>query len=225
MTVHRGSRALAWLVNALGEPTRRRAYEAVRQAGRPLTRADVAEALGIGVRLSAFHLDKLVDEGLLTTHYARHEGRRGGPGAGRPAKWYTPGPHGFDITLPPRRHDVAALILLRSVLRSGRPVHGTVLQEAREFGRRLGQQAAGQAVEPLLATLGYDPRPRPDRSIDLVNCPFHELVAEARETVCSMNLALLEGVVRAVHSEHAAVLEPREGYCCVRLQAAGPAQH
>jgi hypothetical protein len=36
--VHRGPKALNWLVAALGEPTRRRAYEAIREARRPVSK-------------------------------------------------------------------------------------------------------------------------------------------------------------------------------------------
>jgi predicted ArsR family transcriptional regulator len=216
-TVHRGRRGLNWLLNALGEPTRRRVYEVVRQARRPVTRADVAEAMGIGVRLAAFHLDKLVDQRLLTAHYARQPGRRSGPGAGRTAKWYTLGPDVFDISVPPRRHDIAAQILLRTVHGSGRAVQKTLIAQARECGREVGRHAARPALEPLLTTLGYEPRVSADRTIELMNCPFQELVTEAQETVCSMNLALLNGLMETVDNRHLAVLEPRDDYCCVRL--------
>src|SRR6478735_2421251 len=67
---------------ALAEPTRRRTYEAVQRAGGPLSRVEVAEDVGIRTRLAAFHLDRLVEEGLLVAHYARPAGRPGGPGAG-----------------------------------------------------------------------------------------------------------------------------------------------
>jgi DNA-binding transcriptional ArsR family regulator len=78
MTVHRGPRGLHRLLAALGEPTRRRTYDLLCRADRPLSRADVAAELGIGVRLAAFHLDKLLAEGLASAHYARppRTGRR-----------------------------------------------------------------------------------------------------------------------------------------------------
>src|SRR3954469_25340179 len=103
MTVHRGPTTLARLLDGLGEPTRRRTYEAVRQARRPVSRVEVAELVDITTRLAAFHLDRLVEEGLLVAHYARPAGRPGGPGAGRPTKWYTPTAEGLEVTLPPRR--------------------------------------------------------------------------------------------------------------------------
>lgn len=215
--VHRGPRALTWVLSALGEPTRRRAYEAVRQARRPMSRADVAESLGIGIRLAAFHLDKLVDEGLLTAHYARQEGRKGGPGSGRPPKWYAASPHGFDISVPPRRHDIAAKILLHSI--SGPEAGGQerVLNEARRCGRSLAEHSAHKELEPLLADLGYEPRPVPGHCVDLLNCPFHELADEDRGTVCAMNLALLQGVTEVLSGPQIPVPDQRPGFCCVRM--------
>jgi predicted ArsR family transcriptional regulator len=182
-----------------------------------MSRADVAQKLGIALRLAAFHLDKLVDEGLLSTYYAREEGRRGGPGSGRPPKWYIADPHRFDITLPPRRHDLAAMILLRVTARSGAVNRERVIEEARRYGNELAEQASGQDLPELLTGLGYDPRPAPGRCIDLLNCPFHELANAERDMVCSMNLALLQGVTAATPGPHTAAPVPRGDHCCVRL--------
>ncbi|MDQ0821932.1 putative ArsR family transcriptional regulator [Arthrobacter sp. V4I6] len=215
--VHRGPGALTWLLSALGEPTRRRAYEAVREARRPVSRADVAAALGIGVRLAAFHLDKLVDEGLLSAHYAKPAGRKGGPGSGRPPKWYVASPDGFDITVPPRRHDIGAMILLHSVAGRAGGSRERILAEAQRCGRSLAEQTPNQDLEQLLSVLGYEPRPAPGRCIDLLNCPFHELADQDRDTVCAMNLALLQGITSGVSGPYVAAPEQRAGFCCARL--------
>ena len=70
----------------LADPVRRSAYQAVVDAGmEPVGRDEVAAAVGIGRTLAAFHLDKLVEAGLLEASFARRTGRSG-PGAGRPAK-------------------------------------------------------------------------------------------------------------------------------------------
>jgi predicted ArsR family transcriptional regulator len=182
-----------------------------------MSRADVAKALGIGVRLAAFHLEKLVADGLLSAHFAREEGRPGGPGSGRPPKWYAAGHQGFDITLPPRRHDLAAMILLRAAAQPGGANRERVLKEARRYGHELAEQASGQDLQEQLAGLGYEPRPAPGRCIDLPNCPFHELADAERDMICSMNLALLQGLTNARTGPQIAVPEQRENYCCVRL--------
>ena len=220
MDVHRGPVALTRLLDAFGEPTRRRSYEAVRTARRPLSRAEVADAVGISTRLAAFHLDRLVDAGLLVAHYARPPGRRGGPGAGRPSKWYTATAEGLEVSVPPRRNDLVARILLRAMTRPGAGKgRSTAIQAAaRSTGAELAHNCAGDAdLDALLTELGYEPAPDGEGGLDLVNCPFHELVDEDRQAVCSMNFAFLDAAAQQAGSARVPRLEPRDGLCCVRL--------
>ncbi len=77
-------------VGSLGDPVRRSLYEFVAGSPGPVGRDEAAAAAGIGRPLAAYHLDKLVSQGLLTASYQRPAGR-GGPGpAARPR--YTPVP-------------------------------------------------------------------------------------------------------------------------------------
>ena len=69
----------------LGDPTRRALYRYVAERGVPVSRDEAAQAVGISRPLAAYHLDKLIDDGLLEPRYHRRSSRRG-PGAGRPAK-------------------------------------------------------------------------------------------------------------------------------------------
>ena len=56
----------------------------------------------------------------------------------------------------------------------------------------------------------------------LANCPFHALAAEHTALICGMNLAIMEGLLdRAGGLGLAAVLDPADGRCCVRLASAG----
>jgi len=75
-------------LSTLDDPVRRRLYEVVRERPEPVGRDEAAAAAGVGRALAVYHLDKLVEAGLLTASYQRPPGR-GGPGAGRPAKLYT----------------------------------------------------------------------------------------------------------------------------------------
>ncbi|HYV60131.1 MAG TPA: transcriptional regulator, partial [Acidimicrobiia bacterium] len=52
-------------LGVLDEPTRRRLYLFVRAAGHPVTRDESGEHAGVSRKLAAFHLDRLVDAGLL----------------------------------------------------------------------------------------------------------------------------------------------------------------
>ena len=67
----------------LAEPLRRRLYLHVAGQPAPVGRDAAATALGIARSLAAFHLDRLVEAGLLATEFKRLSGRSG-PGAGRP---------------------------------------------------------------------------------------------------------------------------------------------
>ncbi|MDP8960713.1 MAG: helix-turn-helix domain-containing protein, partial [Actinomycetota bacterium] len=85
----RGTRPWLGLLNVLGDHTRWHIYQQVRRAGRPLSRQEIAERVGVPPRLATFHLERLLEAGMLTAHYARPPGRSG-PGAGRTAKYYAP---------------------------------------------------------------------------------------------------------------------------------------
>ena len=57
-----------------------------------------------------------------------------------------------------------------------------------------------------------------NNSVEMRNCPFEGLVPDHGDLVCAMSLALVEGIVEAAGPEGvAAVLDPRPGWCCVRL--------
>src|SRR4051812_43244271 len=93
-------------VAALAEPTRRRLYEYVVRQASAVGRDDVAEALDVPRATAAFHLDRLVADGLLDVHFERRSGRTG-PGAGRPAKLYRRSPAPGAVPLADPRLDLA----------------------------------------------------------------------------------------------------------------------
>src|SRR5512146_641315 len=96
---------------ALGDPVRRALYFLV--LGQPdgdVSRDQAARALHLTRALAAFHLDKLVDAGLLEVSFRRLSGRSG-PGAGRPSKLYRRASRPIEVTLPARRYELAARLL------------------------------------------------------------------------------------------------------------------
>ncbi|MCL6549447.1 MAG: helix-turn-helix domain-containing protein [Acidothermus cellulolyticus] len=207
------------VIGCLAEPTRRRVYEAVRAAARPLTRDDVAQLVGIGRPLATFHLEALARTGLLDVTFARPAGR-GGPGAGRPAKWYAVRNRDVIASLPPRRYELAAEILLRSV-RAARAT-AELCAAAVEVGRRLGGTLTGRPLDEVLTRLGYQPIER-DGGHAFANCPFHALVEADAETVCAMNQSLVTGLLEGLGiKELDAVVDPLPGGCCVRLRPRPP---
>ena len=214
------------VVAALHHPLTRQAYEFVLENGWT-TRDDAAETLGVGRSVAAFHLDKLMDAGLLEARYERTSGRTG-PGAGRTAKLYGRSPRQVEVSFPPRQYDLAGGLLADALARdpSGQ---ASVSEVARDAGVRMGRAAAEQrgrtelrtALMRVLADHGYRPRERRNEIV-LTNCPFHSLAAQHPELVCQMNLDLLTGVVDGLDCADtlSARLEPTDGQCCVRL---GPA--
>jgi predicted ArsR family transcriptional regulator len=68
-------------LSSLDDPVRSRLYRYVSGCAGPVGRDEAAAAAGIGRALAVYHLDKLVETGLLTASYQRPAGR-GGPGAG-----------------------------------------------------------------------------------------------------------------------------------------------
>ncbi|BCB82345.1 helix-turn-helix domain-containing protein [Phytohabitans flavus] len=200
----------------LTDPVRRSAYQAVVDAGaEPVGRDEVAAALGVGRTLAAFHLDKLVDAGLLEVSFARRTGRSG-PGAGRPAKLYRRAAGEHVVSVPPRAYLSAAELLAEGVERAG--ADAAVYEVAREHGREVGA-AAGAGADPVevLASSGYEPE-TDDAAVRLRNCPFHQLATRFPPLVCGMNLALVEGVLEgAAAAQWRARLDPGPGYCCVTL--------
>ncbi|MGH7685520.1 MAG: transcriptional regulator, partial [Candidatus Dormibacteria bacterium] len=94
---------------------RRRVYEWV--AARYPEAADrdqVAQATGISRSLAAFHLDRLAADQLVSVSYARRTGKKG-PGAGRPTKFYRRAGEETAVSIPARRYEFAARLLLQAV--------------------------------------------------------------------------------------------------------------
>ena len=231
MSLSSGGPDLASL-SSLDDPVRRRLYEVVtRQAG-PDSRDEAASAAGIGRALAVYHLDKLVESGLLTASYQRPPGRSG-PGAGRPAKLYARSDREFAVSVPQREYELAARLLVQAVEADpGDRSRAALAAAARRLGTELGsvfrpaaadsppgrRDTAERDVRELLTQQGYEPCRGGDGVIRLRNCPFHQLAEEHRDVVCGMNLALVEGLFAGLGADgwHPS-LDPRPGHCCVAI--------
>jgi predicted ArsR family transcriptional regulator len=206
-------------LSTLDDPVRRRLYELVARQAEPVGRDEAAAAAGIGRALAVYHLDKLVESGLLTATYARPAGRTG-PGAGRPAKLYARSDREFAVSVPPREYELAARLLAQVVESdaSGRS-RAALLDAARRLGAELGSRfpaAGADDLETMLARHGYEPQRDHTGAIRLRNCPFHQLAEAHRDIVCGMNLGLIEGLVAGLAVPGARpALDPSPGHCCV----------
>jgi predicted ArsR family transcriptional regulator len=219
-------------VAALADDVRRELYAFTRRQGRPITRDDAAAHLGISRKLAAFHLDKLVAAGLLA---ARIGQPRGQGRTGRPPKTYEPADAEVEVSVPARRYDLVARILLDAVVEadgSGTPAGEAALQAARRHGSALGRSARTAVrpgpigpertlslVERVAADVGYEPTRAEPGVLRLRNCPFSQLAQASREVVCGLNAALFAGVVEGIGGAVGVELAPWTGHCCVQVTA------
>jgi predicted ArsR family transcriptional regulator len=216
----------------LGDPIRRVLYRYVAERGVPVSRDDAAQAAGISRPLAAYHLDKLIDDGLLEARYQRRSGRRG-PGAGRPAKHYVRADRQLELSLPAR--DYAALAeLLASAVEADRSgaAKAALNRAAGNLGAELGTEAASRttadgdpdqvlaALREALAARGYEPYEEADGTIRLRNCPFDRIAAHHRDLVCGANHTMLQALTDRLDGDPPvrAVLDPQPGRCCVALR-------
>jgi predicted ArsR family transcriptional regulator len=218
-------------IAALAEPIRRRLYRFVVAQGAPVSREEAATGADVAHHVAKFHLDKLVEDGLLEVEYSRPPGR-GGPGAGRPAKRYRRSSSEVAVSLPQRHYELAGRLLAGAVVEAtsgGVPVDEALSRVARDEGRALGHrvhEVAGADAdrERLVATTigvlsdcGYEPR-TDGCEVTMANCPFHALAQDYTDLVCGMNLELMRGLLDGLgESVLDARLDPGPDRCCVRL--------
>ncbi|MFC7328915.1 helix-turn-helix transcriptional regulator [Marinactinospora rubrisoli] len=220
-------------VSVLGEELRRKMFAFVRRARRPVTRDEAAASVGISRKLAAFHLDKLVESGLLRAHTHGPDAARK---VGRRPKVYEPADAQIHVSIPERRHELLAGLLLQALLTEGEDETGAQAaarvaeQRGREQGEaerararpgRLGAERGITLCERMLDEQGFEPVREGPTRLRLLNCPFHPLAAEAPGLVCGMNHAYLTGYLRGLRATGVqAVLAPRPGECCVELRRA-----
>ncbi len=224
------------ILAALEDETRRSLYLFVRTNDAPVTRDDAAAHAGISSRLAAFHLDKLVELGLLDAHYARKPGRSG-PGAGRTSKYYRPSELELDISIPERRYAFLGEILVAAIAAEDRDESAReaavriVGEHGREVGMaarrpkgggRTGRRRSLDAAREILSRFGFEPVEREEGTITLRSCPYDRWARGAPDIVCGINHAFVEGVLSGLGAGSVeASLEPTEGECCVRVRASG----
>ncbi|WP_433238237.1 helix-turn-helix transcriptional regulator [Streptosporangium sp. CA-135522] len=197
-------------VAALQDPVRRAVYDYVISRGSEVGRNEAAEAVGVQRTLAAFHLDKLVEVGLLESGFKRLT-ERTGPGSGRPSKVYRRAPGEWQVNVPARDYRTVARVLAEAVDLLGGD------EQAEQAARRAGVGLAGPGEDlgEVLRRRGYEPYEEGGR-LRLRNCPFHLLAQEHPLLVCSMNLALCQGMLAGLGEEAVtARLDPRPGECCV----------
>ena len=218
-------------IAALAEPIRRELYEYVVAQQDAVGREEAAAGVGVAVHTAKFHLERLVQDGLLDVEFRRLTGRSG-PGAGRPAKLYRRSDTQWSVSLPARRYDLVGHILASGVERAatdGLGVEAALDDSALAEGRRVGDAAVSEQpaggddddwarLAETLADQGYEPRVEDDEVL-LANCPFDALARAHTQLVCRLNRSFVQGVADGLGCEGVeARLEPEPGLCCVKTR-------
>ena len=209
-----------------------RLFDFVASAEDAVGRDDAAGALGLARSTASFHLDRLVQDGLLAVEFRKLGGREG-PGSGRPAKLYRAAVQEVAASVPDRNYDLAAELLVAAVEAStadGVPAREALLRAAYTRGQAAAQAAAAkEGFAEFLAAEGYRPESDGEGGLILLNCPFHRLAAGHTDVVCAMNGAFLNGAaagcgvapgrVEALDVEGLrACGAARPGQCCARIR-------
>jgi predicted ArsR family transcriptional regulator len=212
MDHHKGIVAAA----ALHDPVRRSLLELVSARAHPVTRDAAALALGVSRSTVAFHLDRLVEAGLLVVDYNRTS-RRAGPGSGRPSKTYSTAQDELQFSFPERHYDLMADLLATAVTTaSGADSALEALHAAASIAGRDAGSAAGGFTQ-LLASSGYEPTPGGHGTV-LANCPFRRLARDHTAIICEANHSFLSAAAEATgHDPAMVILEPTTDGCCVRI--------
>ena len=206
------SAAVSALANAFGDPTRREIYLYLR--GEPEvghTCSEVAEHFALHPNVARHHLDKLAACGYLGVELVR------GESAGRPSKRYqvreSPG-HG--LTFPPRRDDLLATLLAKSLQMLPDDQAAAMAEEVGyDYGRLLAgkmgpteghrsMRTAVNAVADALTAHGFAAHTEADgESLQIISqqCPFGEAAQQFPHVVCAVDRGMIRGMLAGLYGE------------------------
>jgi predicted ArsR family transcriptional regulator len=202
-------------LDGIGDRDLRTALLYVRQSPGPVSADEAAVALGLHRSVARGRLERLLHAGLLESRFARRSGRAG-PGAGRPAKLYSPAPESEALEFPPRRLPELTARLLDEVPAEHR--QEALRQAGEDFGRELAHAArlrpsahVRDGLERICAavrSLGFHAAlERVDGGTAVINtptCPLRPLVTTRPEAAVidhGMWAGLVECGIRGVRAE------------------------
>lgn len=202
-------------LDGIGARELRTALLYVRGSPTPVSADDAAAALGVHRSVARSRLERLLSAGLLVTSFARRFGRAG-PGAGRPAKLYSPAPEAQTLEFPPRRLPKLVARLLDELPAEGR--EEALRNAGEEYGRDLARasrlrssaevQKGLERVCAAVRSLGFHATlERIDGDTAVIatpTCPLRPLVTERPEAALidrGMWAGLVERGIRGARAE------------------------
>jgi predicted ArsR family transcriptional regulator len=207
--------------------SRSRVLVALQEAGEPVSVSRVANRLRLHSNTVRFHLDALVEAGLVERTV---EDRRR---PGRPRTLYAATPE--SSVTGQRSYRLLAEILAGFVAANVEQPAGAAVDAGRAWGRflaerpppfrRVDEVAATEQLTRTLSEIGFAPEAvhsESGRQIRLHHCPFREVAEEHREVVCAIHLGLMQGLLAELEAPiKAERLEPfvEPNLCIARLSA------
>lgn len=196
----------------------------LRQADRPLSVPEVANAVDVHVNTARFHLDGLVDEGLAERTREPRDTR------GRPRILYTsegapPGAKSYELLAEMLTGLVSTLEDAGSATVELGKMWGRHLIERPAPSERIDAREALVRLESLLEKIGFQPEADPsgeDFEVRLRHCPFRDVAQKHSDVVCAIHLGLMQGALDELGAPIAATsLEPfvTPQMCVAHLQA------
>jgi predicted ArsR family transcriptional regulator len=199
---------------ALGDPTRHAIFRHLATAREPSSIAELSSLFPFNHNAIRQHLAKLVAAGLVVERTAPARG------PGRPRLLYAvdPAAAGQWGTVGPYERLSRLLV---EIIRTG--------LTPEEVGRRAApsfvDEPSGDPVADLtgaMARQGFDPEARPvgaGTEVVLHTCPFANVAAADRDTVCALHLGIAEGIAALSDARVDELIgyDPRLADCRVRL--------
>jgi predicted ArsR family transcriptional regulator len=207
---------------ALADPTRFAAYQQIRDADRPLTVAEITDAVGVHHTAVRAHLTKLRDAGLISESHAEPSGR------GRPKLLYAATSAGTGRD--PYQELSAMLSRVVRDRSTPRQVGAVAGREAAQRRDPTGTTDTVDLIEGEARDLGFDPvrrgsAPRPE--LVLRHCPFADVAADDPDSICSLHLGVAEGIAGErgdVEVLDMVVRDPHRAGCRLRMRRVDPAE-
>jgi predicted ArsR family transcriptional regulator len=213
---------------ALAVPARVAVLDHLRACPQPIDAQAVAAATGQHVTTVRFHLDVLIEAGLVTTSRQQPHGR------GRPRTLYSPTFR--DRGTPGGAYRELAEVLAASfdttpARRKRRAERAGADWAARRLGPApdatsspaISSAEARRRVTGMFAEMGFGPEPTSDGRLLLHDCPFRDVARAHPEVVCVAHQGLLtELLARLDPAGSAPVLEPftLPGLCVITFDDA-----
>lgn len=206
------------LTSALGDPTRRAIYIAVRESSERLTTSMVANLFNLHPNVARHHLDRLADDGYIRV--ASSSGNKRGPGAGRPAKSYEATEKEVSVHFAPQRFEMLVELLMRVLGEvSGENLPQVAEAIGREYGREIAAEIGAQSetgydeavtsVARAMTGLGFAVDPDiSGQQLLTSHCPFGEAATNHPDVICSLDRGIVSGLFGALSVPCEPVLIP-----------------